>query len=227
EVCLRRQNPVGIVTRGRMVLRDADLLAELSRVAGARVFMSIPFASDADARAIEPFAPPPSKRFETLEALCDAGVDVGVMVAPLIPALNDMQIPEILKRSAEAGAVSAAYIPLRLPRSVAPVFFERLEATMPHRAQRVASLVGAMRGGRVSEARFGHRMQGVGPHWESVKSLFEIACDRYGLSVHKSEGFSKKSSHPDRGDSGSLTPLRIAPRKRTDSAQLTFDFGAE
>ncbi|MCB9852475.1 MAG: PA0069 family radical SAM protein [Phycisphaerales bacterium] len=227
EVCLQHANPVGIVTRGRLILRDVDVLADLTRIARARVFMSIPFANDQDARAIEPFAPPPSKRFETLRSLREAGIDVGVMVAPIIPGLNDMQIPEILRMSADAGAVSAAYIPLRLPRNVAPVFFERLKASMPHRAQRVASLIGAMRGGRMSESRFGHRMQGVGAHWESSKSLFEIACDRYGLSAHKSEQDASTDSNRGCSDSSPLTPLRVPARRRPVDSQLTFDFGAE
>lgn len=225
EVCLRHANPVGIVTRGRIVLRDAELLAELSQVAGAKVFMSIPFANDDDARAIEPYAPPPSKRFETLRALRDAGVTVGVMVAPIIPGLNDMQIAEVLRMSAEAGAASAAYIPLRLPRNVAPVFFERLKAAMPHRAQRVATLVGAMRGGKLSESRFGRRMQGQGPQWESTKSLFEIACKRYGLAAHEPERLTR--SRGPRAAETPLTPLRVSGRPRKDQSQMQFDFGTD
>lgn len=227
EVCLRYGNPVGIVTRGRMVLRDAALLAELSRVAEAKVFMSIPFAKDEDARAIEPFAPPPSKRFETLRALCDAGVRVGVMVAPIIPGLNDMQIADVLRLSAEAGAQTAAYIPLRLPKNVAPVFFERLQAAMPHRAQRVASLLGEMRGGRISEARFGHRMRGQGPHWKSAQSLFEIACKRYGLETHTCERGTSKTTKKRRSDADPLTPLRVSAKKRRNDGQLTFEFGSD
>lgn len=227
EVCLRHANPVGIVTRGRLILRDAELLAELTRVAGAKVFMSIPFAKDEDARAIEPFAPPPSKRFETVRGLRDAGVEVGVMVAPIIPGLNDMQIADILRLASDAGAVSAACIPLRLPTNVAPVFFERLKAAMPHRVQRVASLVGAMRGGKMSESRFGHRMKGLGAHWESTMSLFEIACDRYGLAMHKSERGKADRSVGKASAQSPLMQLRLPDRKRRNEAQLTFDFGAE
>lgn len=225
EVCLRHANPVGIVTRGRIVLRDAELLAELGRVAGAKVFMSIPFASDDDARAIEPFAPPPSKRFETLRGLREAGVTTGVMVAPIIPGLNDMQIVDVLKRAADAGASIAAYIPLRLPRNVAPVFFERLRVSMPHRAQRVATLVRAMRGGRVSESRFGRRMQGQGPQWENTRSLFEIACKRYGLNEHRSECSTTPHRAVAQTGPNTLTPLRVPARKHRNDGQMTFDFG--
>lgn len=227
EVCLRHKNPVGIVTRGRLVQRDAELLGELNRVASAKVFMSIPFARDDDARAIEPFAPPPSKRFETMRALRDAGVEVGVMVAPIIPGLNDMQIADVVRMAAESGAESAACIPLRLPKSVAPVFFERLAAAMPHRTQRVASLVGAMRGGRMAESRFGHRMRGEGPHWASAMSLFDMVCSRHGLKTYSDRGKNTSGRRTSSKTATQLTPLRVPSRKPTDNAQMLFDFGKD
>jgi len=225
EICRRYRNPISIVTRGRLVLRDAELLAALNADAGATVYFSIPFANDADARAIEPFAPPPSKRFETLAALRDAGVPVGVMVAPIIPGLNDMQIAEVLRRAADAGAISAAYIPLRLAANVAPVFLERLARAMPHRARRVTSLVRQMRGGRLSDSRFGHRMQGQGAHWENAQALFDVTCKRYGIECRKAERCAPAVSPAARTENDVPVDLTVRRKPlRRDASQLMFDF---
>ncbi len=225
DVCRRFHNPVSIITRGRLVLRDVDLLAEIHADVGATVYFSIPFTSDSDARAIEPFAPPPSKRFETLAAVRAAGIPVGVMVAPIIPGLNDMQIADVLKRAAEAGATHAGYQPLRLAASVAPVFLERIAEAMPERAPRIVSLIRQMRSGRINDSRFGHRMQGDGAHWESVRSLFEISCQRYGIEARRS----RQSSTPkrrSRRQTQSPVKLRIErPARRQDAAQGLLNFG--
>ena len=124
--------------------------------------LSIPFANDDHARAIEPFASPPSKRFETLRVLSEAGLDTAVAVAPIIPGLNDDQIPEILKRAREAGAASAFKILLRLPLEVGPIFETRLAEALPLRHTKVMNAIRDVRGGHRSDSRFGSRMVGQG-----------------------------------------------------------------
>ncbi|MEM7203533.1 MAG: PA0069 family radical SAM protein [Planctomycetota bacterium] len=183
EVCLRHRNPVGIVTKGALVERDADLLAELSRVAGATVWLSIPYADDALGRAIEPFAAPPSRRLRSLATLADAGVRTAVAVAPLIPGLNDAEMPAVLRAAAEAGAQAASLTMLRLPGPVAGVFEQRLQDAAPLRYERVMANVHEMRGGRRNETRFGDRMRGCGARWEMIARLFELECRRLGLAM--------------------------------------------
>lgn len=182
EVCLELGNPLGIVTKSYLVVRDIDLLTALARRGLVRVYLSIPFADDALARRIEAGAPTPTRRFEALRRLHEAGVPVGVMVAPLIPGLNDREIPRVLERAAEGGASAAGYTALRLPGSVRRVFFERLKAELPERAARVEALIRQMRDGAVNETRFGLRMRGTGTYWRSVMQLFEQSARRVGIS---------------------------------------------
>ena len=181
EVCIEFANPAAVVTKGYLVVRDADLLARLNEIAYSKVFVSIPFADAETAKLIEPQAPPPARRFEAIRRLRDAGVPVGVFVAPIIPGLTDRDIPELLQRAAEAGAESAAFTALRLPGSVASVFEDRLRATLPDRARRVMARLREIRGGTVDEHRFGVRMHGSGVYWEAICNLFEIWRLRTGL----------------------------------------------
>jgi len=183
QVCLEFRNPVGVVTKGALVRRDAPLLAELARVAEATVFLSIPFADDALARAIEPFVPPPSVRFQTLACLSAAGVPTGVLVAPIIPGLNDSQIPAVLERAAAAGARRAGRTLLRLPAEVGPVFEERLREALPLRAGKVLAALAELRGGRANDPRFGSRLRGSGPRWQAIEALFATHCRRLGLQT--------------------------------------------
>ncbi len=186
EVCLRHRTPVAIVTKSYLVVRDLELLATIAGTCGAHVMCSICFADDRVARKLEPTAPPPSRRFEAMRRLHEAGVPVSVMVAPVIPGLNDRDIPAILERAADCGARGASYTPLRLPGSVATVFFERLRAVLPECADRVEGRVRAMRGGRLNDPRFGHRMRGSGAYWRGVERLFEATARRLGLTTRGS-----------------------------------------
>jgi len=130
---------------------------------------------------MEPAPAAPARRFEAMKALADAGVPVGLSLAPVIPGLNDADLPELLERAKEAGARSAFLTLLRLPAEVLPVFRERLEASFPDRAKKVWSQLVDVRGGRLNDPRFGHRMEGAGPRWKAITDLFEVTCRRLGI----------------------------------------------
>ena len=190
------------------MVRDADLLAKLGARAEVYVYLSIPFADRKSASLVEPQAP--ARRFEAIRRLHDAGVPVGVFIAPVIPGLTDCEIPAILEQAARAGADSAAMSALRLPGSVEQVFLRKLGEAMPLRAQRVISCLRDIRGGRLDDAAFGVRMWGRGAYWESIVSLFEISKRRYGL---------------DRKDSAGAVPSKAyQPAQPSRRGQLAFDF---
>lgn len=187
EVCLKHRQPVGIVTKGTVIRRDVDLLAELDRAAGVHVFVSIAFSDERMRRAFDPFAPPVDARFETIARLSRAGLRVGVAVAPIIPGVNDSMIPAILERAAAAGARRTFMSLVRLPREVREVFDVRLEEVLPERARKVRNAILEMREGRTNDARFGARMRGTGPRWEMIERLFEASARRYGLNDEEAE----------------------------------------
>ncbi|HEY3494868.1 MAG TPA: PA0069 family radical SAM protein [Polyangiaceae bacterium] len=181
-VCARYRNPVHVITKSALVERDIDLLVELSREADAGVTLSIPFFDEDTARAIEPYVPSPRRRLEAVRRLSEAGLDVSVNVAPLIPGLNDRDLVPILEAAAAAGARGAGLVPLRLPGSAADVFVERLRETMPLRAEKVLTRVREMRGGKLNDPRFGERQRGSGRYIDTVFELFEVSVRRLGLT---------------------------------------------
>ena len=181
QVCREFRQPVDIITKGTLVERDVDLLADLARHGAATVFVSVPFADDGDSRAIEPFVASPQRRLRALRTLADAGVPTGVSVSPLIPGLNDHQVPAILEQARSAGARFAFHVLLRLPAEVAQVFEARLREAFPLRADKVLSLLTAMRGGRRNDPRFHDRMRGHGPRYELIEQLFRTTASRLGL----------------------------------------------
>ncbi len=182
RVCLDTRTPVAVITKAALVQRDRELLAEIHRRAGAVVHVSIPFLDAELARKIEPGVSSPARRFETLARLSEAGVPTGIAIAPLIPGLNESDIPGLLSRARAAGATHAFLTLLRLPREVLPVFVERLQEAVPERAQRVLSGLRDMRGGSLRDSRFGHRMEGQGARFETARRQFEIHCRRLGLA---------------------------------------------
>ena len=181
EVLARTRHPVTLVTKGALVLRDLDLLTELAQQGLTNVAVSITTLDDDLKRAMEPRAASPQARLRTLATLSAAGVPCGVLVAPVIPALNDHQLEEILEAAAGAGARWAGYVVLRLPYEIKDLFSEWLTRHYPDRAQHVMSLIRAMRGGRDNDPRFGTRMSGTGPYALLLRNRFRLACQRLNL----------------------------------------------
>ncbi len=182
EVCLARRTPVGVITKGTLVRRDIDVLAELARGPGASVHVSIPFLEERVGRALEPGAPSPRRRLETLELLSRAGIETGVALSPIVPGLNESDIAGILEAARASGATSAFMTLLRLPAEVLPVFRERLARAFPERVRRVENGLREMKLGAWNRSSFGLRMRGSGPRWEALERLFEIQCRRLGLN---------------------------------------------
>jgi DNA repair photolyase len=180
-VCAHYRNPVHVITKSTLVERDLDLLVKLATEAHAGVTLSIPFWDPDVARAMEPYAPAPARRLETVRRLSAAGLDVSVNVAPLIPGLNDRSVVPILEAAREAGAKAAGIVPLRLPGSAAEVFEGRLRAAFPLAADKVMTRVREMRDGKLNDPRFGARMQGRGRYIETVLELFDVTVRRLGM----------------------------------------------
>jgi DNA repair photolyase len=193
EVLRDHDTPVGIVTKAALVVRDIDVLRDMSGI----ISVSVPFIDDDTGRAIEPWAPKVSRRFDAIAALADAGLDVAVAIAPVIPGLNDADIPAILERAASAGARRAWMVMLRLPAEVEPVFTSRLREALPQRARKVLHAVEDARGGKRNEARFGARMRGTGARWQIIEQLFTAHAKRLGMTT--TEAAATPGDRPDRG----------------------------
>ncbi|MBH0192574.1 MAG: radical SAM protein, partial [Nitrospira sp.] len=169
SVCAEYRNPIGIITKGALVLRDLDILKQLSKEAWVRVYLSIPFAFDEVARRVEPHAPSIIKRFETLKALADAGIATGISIAPVIPGLNEDDIPELLDRAHKAGARTACAALLRLSGSVERVFLERMTEAFPGRIGKIVNRLREIRGGTLTESEFFRRQRGQGTYWNVIE----------------------------------------------------------
>jgi DNA repair photolyase len=184
EVCAEFRNPVGIVTKSALIRRDIDVLQRLTQDASVGVFFSIPFADYHIARAVEPFAPSPNARFEAMKTLADAGIAVGIGIAPTIPGLST-DIPGLLQRAKDCGATKAFINMLRLPGSVAPYFEQRLREKLPTKADRVLNRIRDARGGKLNSSVFGERMRGKGQYWSAQEKLFDVYCRRLGFNEHR------------------------------------------
>jgi DNA repair photolyase len=186
EICLAHRNPVAVITKGSVVLRDVELLAKLARSCAATVYLSIAFADDTKRRALEPFASPIERRFEALRQLSEAGVTTGIALAPVIPGLNDSDVIPLLERARAAGAQQAFMTLLRLAPEVREVFFERIAQTLaPERVRKITHALEEVRGGNLSELRFGLRMRGQGERWELIQRMFDAQCQRLGLNTRR------------------------------------------
>ncbi|HVL02455.1 MAG TPA: PA0069 family radical SAM protein [Dongiaceae bacterium] len=188
ELLLECRHPLSIITKNHLITRDIDVLAKLAEQSLVRVAVSITTLDNQTKRWLEPRTSSGEARLRAVAALREAGVPVGVMVAPLIPWINDHETEEILARSVEAGADSANFILLRLPHEVAPLFQEWLQTHYPDRAERVLSTIRDARGGKLYDSKFGERMTGVGEYARLYSQRFHLACRKVGLNHNHGRG---------------------------------------
>ena len=182
EVAEQAHQPIGIVTKNALVVRDLDLLAPMADDGLATVCVSVTTLDTELARVMEPRTSTPDARLRAIQKLADAGVPTKVLVSPIIPGLNDTEIPAILQAAKHAGAVSAGYTLLRLPLTVEPVFMEWLERTQPDRAERVRGRIRQCRSGELSDSKFGSRMRGTGEIADQVSKLFKVFRAKHQLN---------------------------------------------
>lgn len=180
------RHPVSVVTKGVLIARDIDVLAEMARQRLTGVAITITTLDAEVKRTLEPRAASPQARLKIVRMLADAGIPVSVMVAPVVPAITDHEMERILDAAAAAGATSAAYVMLRLPYEVKDLFREWLAQHYPQRAEHVMSLVRDVRGGRDNDPGFGTRMHGIGPYAELMRSRFKIASRKLGFESARS-----------------------------------------
>jgi len=204
EVLADFRNPVSIITKNFLVTRDLDVLRELAAHQAVRVNISINSLDAELARKLEPRASSPKHRLEAVQMLSEAGVPVGVLVAPVIPALNDHEIPSVLASAKAAGAGWAYTEVLRLPLTVAPVFQEWLERNVPEKKDKILGRIRAIRGGKLNDPRFGSRMRGQGIFAEQIAQMFRVAR--------------RKAGFPEAGPE-----LSIAAFRRPEGPQLAFN----
>ena len=185
EVLDAANHPVGIVTKSALVLRDIDILSRMAERNLCKVALSVTTLDRKLARAMEPRAATPERRLGAIRLLSEAGIPTTVMVAPIIPALNESEIERILDAAAAAGAREAGYVLLRLPLEVRDIFKEFLEREYPDRARHVMSVIRSMRGGKDYDSNWGARMKGEGPYAWQIGRRFEMACRRLGLNASR------------------------------------------
>ena len=174
-------HPVGIVTKGTLIERDIDILADMARRNLVHVGVSVTTLDPALSRAMEPRVPSPARRLATIHRLADAGIPVRIMVSPIIPVLTEPEMEAILEAGAKAGAGAASWILLRMPHEVAPLFRDWLARTFPGQAAHILNRLRAMRGGADYDAEWGKRMRGEGPFAELIARRFTVATRRLGL----------------------------------------------
>ncbi len=185
EVLEARGHPVGIVTKSALVVRDIDILARMAERGLAKVALSVTTMDRMLARTMEPRASTPTKRLEAIRQLSDAGIPASVMVAPIVPGLNDQEMERILDSAYAAGAREAGYVLLRLPLEVAPIFKDWLLRHYPDRYRHVMSLIRSMRDGKDYDSEWGKRMKGSGPYAWQIGRRFELAAKRLGFNTER------------------------------------------
>ena len=178
EVLERFRNPVQIVTKNKLVTRDIDILRSLAESKAAAVAFSVTSLKEKLTRVMEPRTSAPTARLRAISELASAGIPVGVMIAPVIPGLNDEEIPAILEAAKEAGAAFANFTILRLPYGVKEIFLDWLERHYPAKGEKIVSRIVEMRGGALNQSEFGLRMKGVGIWSEQMKAIFDLGCRR-------------------------------------------------
>jgi len=199
EVLAECEHPLTITTKGVLILRDLDLLAPMAAKNLVRVYVSIAMLDRELARKLDPRAPSPQRRLEMIKALSEAGVPVGVSVAPVIPQLTDKDLEAILEAAAAHGARLATWVMLRLPYEVKDLFRDWLAQHYPLRAEHVMSIVQQVRGGRDNDPAFGSRMRGQGLFAELIARRFELACKRLGLNEDRTLRLDTTRFRPPKG----------------------------
>jgi len=182
EVACEARQPVSLITKNALISRDVDLLAELAQQGLCRAALSLNSLDQSLTRVMEPACSAPAARLEAIRTLSAAGVPVHVMAAPVIPGLNDSELPKVLQAAAAAGAASAGYIMVRLPLTVEPLFLEWLRIHRPLEAEKVESRLRLVRGGKLSQSEFHDRMRGSGQYADHVGALFSLWRKRCGLA---------------------------------------------
>ena len=182
EIFLKYRNPVQIVTKNFLITRDIDILQQLASLNLVQVLISITSLDPELVRVMEPRTSVPTKRLEAVQVLADARVPVGVNAAPIIPGLNDEELPSILQEVAARGGVSAAYTLVRLPGVVKDLFLDWLHRELPGRESKIINRLHEVRGGKLSDSRFGTRMLGEGKVAETIEDLFRVTCRKYHLN---------------------------------------------
>lgn len=217
EVMLETGHPCSLLTKSDMILRDMDLLKALARRKLVRVAISVTTLDRKLARTMEPRATTPARRLRAVETLNAAGIPAGVMFAPVIPALNDHEMEQVLDRAQHTGARTAGIVMLRLPNELSGLFREWLAEHYPARAGRVMHHVQAMRGGRDNDSRFGHRMRGAGAYADIVHARFRRACKRLGLNREdRSAGLSLHHFRPPQVEQSGQMELFCPPSHKCE-----------
>lgn len=204
EVLAEFRNPVAMITKNRLIVRDLDLLSGMAEWGGAVVYLSVTTLDRELQRVMEPRAATPERRLDAIRALTQAGVPTGVMVAPCIPGLTDQEMPAILAAAAEAGARTAGFVPLRLPHGLTGLFEDWLEAHYPDRKSKVLGRIREMRGGKLNDPRFGSRMRGEGAYAAQLRDLFAVTTRRLGLNARSTTLRIDKFRRPGAGGQLSL-----------------------
>lgn len=187
DVFLKYRNPVGIITKNALITRDLDILKDLAALNLVITTISITSLDNELIRKMEPRTSAPYKRLETIEILATHGIPVGVNAAPIIPGLNDEEMPTILKEAAARGAKCAGYVMLRLPGAVEQLFLDWLQRELPDRASKIINRIKDVRGGKLSDSRWSIRMRGEGEIAKAIKQLFKLNCQKYGLNKEEFE----------------------------------------
>lgn len=183
KVLAEFRHPVAIVTKGALIERDLDILAPMAELGLVRVGVSITTLQEGLSRRMEPRVPGPARRLQAIKRLSQAGIPVRIMTSPIVPGLTDHEIESLLEAGRDAGATSASWIMLRLPREVSALWKEWLSLHEPHRADKIMARLREMHGGKEYDARWGHRMRGEGIYAEMIAKRFNIAAKRLGLDT--------------------------------------------
>jgi len=183
EVCLNYRNPVSVITKNSLIQRDQDILKEMASLNLAAVTLSITSLDKDLIRKMEPRTSTPLKRFETIEVFAKNNIPIGVNVAPIIPGLNDEEIPAILEEAANRGAQHAGHVMLRLPYSVKDLFVDWLNREFPDRAKKVINRIREIRGGKLNSPEWGKRFSGEGELAKTIHNLFQVTCKKYHLNA--------------------------------------------